>query len=203
MSIHYYENDLPQTVNIQGDIAIDTEAMGLNTSRDRLCTVQIGTESGEIYIVHFSKADYSCPNLKKLLSDPKRCYIFHFARFDVAIIEYYLKVEFSNIYCTKIASRLCRTYTDKHGLKDICEELLGVKIVKGLGASDWGHAKLTDEQLHYAANDVLYLHSLRDKLNAMLKREGREKLAKECFKFLPTRARLDYMGWPEFDIFQH
>lgn len=203
MAIHYYENDLPPTVSIQGDIAVDTEAMGLNTHRDRLCTVQIGTEAGEVYVVHFPTPNYNCPNLKKLLSNPKCCYIFHFARFDVAIIEYYLKIEFSNIYCTKIASRLCRTYTDKHGLKDICDELLGVKIVKGLGASDWGHAKLTDEQLHYAAHDVLYLHSLRDKLNVMLEREGRKALAESCFKFLPTRARLDYLGWPEFDIFQH
>lgn len=177
--------------------------MGLNNHRDRLCVVQISCGDGNAHIVHFPTPKYDCPNLKALLSDSNRCKIFHFARFDVAIIQHYLGLQLSNIYCTKIASRLCRTYTDMHGLKDLCEELLKVKISKQQQTSDWGSETLTPEQQNYAASDVLHLHGLREKLNIMLKRENRQEIAQKCFEFLPYRAQLDLLGWPEFDIFQH
>lgn len=177
--------------------------MGLNHLRDRLCVVQLSDESGNAHVVHFPKKEYNCPNLKKLLCDESRVKIFHFGRFDIAIIHYYLNIELKNIYCTKTASRLARTYTDQHSLKDLCHELLGVKISKQQQTSDWGASKLTQEQIDYAASDVLYLHALRVKLDVMLKREGRAEIAKKCFDFLPTRADLDLIGWPELDIFAH
>ncbi len=199
----YHINDLPNEVTLKGDIAIDTEAMGLNHLRDRLCVVQLSDEIGNIHVVHFPKKHYDCPNLKRVLSDDNRVKIFHFARFDIAMIHYYLAIQLKNIYCTKTASRLVRTYTDQHGLKDLCYELLGIRISKQQQTSDWGAAKLTKEQIDYAASDVMYLHALRGKLNVMLKREAREEVANKCFEFLPTRADLDLIGWPEIDVFSH
>jgi ribonuclease D len=177
--------------------------MGLNNLRDRLCVVQISDGNGDAHLVHFPTSDYSCPNLKKLLQDKNRQKIFHFARFDVSIIEHYLGIQLENIYCTKIVSRLVRTYTDMHGLKDLCSELIDVKLNKQQQTSDWGAKELTKDQISYAAADVLYLHRIREKLNVMLEREGRQQLAQKCFDFLPTRASLDLMGWGETDIFHH
>ncbi len=177
--------------------------MGLDNRRDRLCLVQISDGNGEAHLVHFPTKKFDAPNLKKLLTDKKRVKLFHFGRFDIAILTHYLKIEIENIYCTKIASRLCRTFTDGHGLKDLCFELLNVKISKQQQSSDWGALKLSHEQLTYAASDVLYLHALRTKLNVMLKREGRMHTAQRCFDFLPTRSALDLFGWNEFDIFAH
>jgi ribonuclease D len=203
MTNYYYKYDLPSDLNLQGDLAIDTEAMGLNNLRDRLCVVQISDGNGDAHIIHFPEAKFDCPNLKRLLMDGERAKIFHFARFDVAILQHYLAIELDNIYCTKIASKLCRTYTDKHGLKDLCLELINVKISKQEQTSDWGAEELRQEQIDYAASDVLYLHALRDALNSMLKREGRYELARECCNFIPTRARLDLLGWLDHDIFSH
>lgn len=199
----YHKFDLPKNIELIGDLAIDTEAMGLNNLRDRLCVVQLRDAQGAIHVVHYPEAKYDSPNLVKYLSDPARQKIFHFARFDVAIIHHYLKVDFKNIFCTKIASRLTRTYSDMHGLKDICQELLGHKLNKQQQSSDWGAAELTSAQVEYAAGDVLHLHELRDKFKVLLKREGREGLAQKCFDFLPTRCQLDLDGWKDFDIFQH
>lgn len=190
-------------MNFVGDIAVDTEAMGLNNLRDRLCAVQVADGKGDAHVIHFPTPDYTCNNLKKLLNDKNRVKIFHFARFDLAIIKHYLGIGISNIYCTKVASRLCRTYTDMHGLKDLCHDLLNVKISKQQQASDWGSEKLTKEQIEYAASDVLYLHKLRENLDRLLKREGRVEIAMNCFNFLPCRSQLDLMGWVDFDIFQH
>lgn len=200
---HYHKFDLPNNVELIGDLAIDTEAMGLNNHRDRLCVVQLSDTTGATHVVHYPEAKYNSPNLMKFVNDPARQKIFHFARFDVAIMQHYLKAEFSNIFCTKIASRLTRTYSDQHGLKDICNELLGVKLNKQQQSSDWGAAELTAAQVEYAAGDVLYLHELRDKFRILLERERREELAKQCFDFLPSRCKLDLMGWADFDIFQH
>lgn len=203
IAIHYFQYDLPNDLKIEGDIAVDTEAMGLNNHRDRLCMVQIANQHGEAYLVHFPEKKFNSPNLTKLLTDPKIQKIFHFGRFDLAIIYHYLGLTLENVFCTKVASRLCRTYTDKHGLKDLCNELLGIKMNKAEQTSYWGDTLLTNEQIQYAATDVLHLHELRDKLITHLEREGRMELANECFKFLPTRAKLDVLGWPDFDIFQH
>lgn len=203
MTIHYHKYDLPDGLEIKGDIAVDTEAMGLNNNRDRLCVVQISNGNGEAHIIHFPEPKFDCKNLKKLLSDKDRVKLFHFGRFDIAILQHYLEISISNVYCTKIASRLCRTFTDMHGLKDLCHDLIGVKINKQQQTSYWGAESLTEDQQSYAASDVLYLHKLREKLNAMLKREGRMEIAQKCFDFLPARAELDDMGWNEFDIFQH
>lgn len=200
---HYHQYDIPSDLKFTGDLAIDTEAMGLNNIRDRLCVVQISDGSGDAHIIHFPKADYHSPNLKKLLSDPNRIKIFHFARFDVSIIMHYLKVNLTNVYCTKIASRLTRTFTDMHGLKDLCHDLLKVKISKQQQTSDWGTTNLTNEQIDYAAGDVLHLHALKEKLDDLLLREGRSDIAHKCFEFLPTRAALDLLGWQDQDIFHH
>lgn len=186
-----------------GDLAIDTEAMGLNNHRDRLCVVQLSNGNGDCHIVHFPERVYNCPNLIKLLADQTTQKIFHFARFDVAIIQHYLGVKIENIFCTKIASRLCRTYTDSHGLKDLCSEILNLKLNKQQQSSDWGAAELKAEQIEYAAQDVLHLHKLRDHLSLMLQREGRLDLAQACFRFLSHRAELDLQGWVDFDIFAH
>lgn len=188
---------------LNGDIAVDTEAMGLNNKRDRLCLVQLSDGNGDAHLVQFAPGKYDAPNLVKLLSDPKRVKIFHFARFDLSIMRYYLGVRTAPVYCTRTASRLVRTYTDKHGYKDICKELLGVDISKQQQSSDWGHEKLTPEQIEYASSDVLYLHRLRVKLDEMIAREGREELAQACFNFLPYRAELDLAGWEDQDIFAH
>lgn len=188
---------------MEGDIAVDTEAMGLNNLRDRLCVVQLSNGDGNAHIVHFPKSEYNCPNLIKLLSNKNITFLFHFARFDVAIIEHYLGVKFANIYCTKIASRLCRTYTDQHGLRELCHEFLGVKISKAQQSSNWGALELTEEQINYAAGDVLYLHDLRNNLDKMLSVAGRMEIAKKCMDFVPYRASLDLMGFGELDIFHH
>jgi ribonuclease D len=184
-------------------LAIDTEAMGLNIRRDRLCMVQITDGCGDIHLVHFPEGKYDCPNLKAVLVDKKNLHIMHFARFDVAILQHYLEIDMQNIFCTKIASRLCRTYTEYHGLKDLCSDLLGVKISKQQQSSNWGKPDLTQEQIEYAAADVLYLHQLYDKLCLMLQVESRLKYAKACFEFIPTRAKLDCAGWLDQDIFAH
>jgi len=194
---------LPVSVTFSGDLAVDTEAMGLNNHRDRLCLVQISDGQGDEHLVQFMPGQYDAPNLKALLTDPARVKIFHFARFDVAILMQYLGVVTGPIYCTKIASRLTRTFTDRHGFKDICRDLLQVDVSKHQQTSDWGQAVLTPEQQEYAASDVRYLHRLREKLDAMLAREQRTELAAACFNFLPARAMLDLAGWPELDIFAH
>lgn len=186
-----------------GDIAIDTETMGLDLNRDRLCLLQISNGDGEAYLVQFSKDNYNAPNLKNLLLDKNREKIFHFARFDLAVIKKHLEIELSNIFCTKIASILVRTYTEHHGLKDLCKELLGINISKQQQSSYWGTLQLSEEQKEYAAKDVIYLHSLKEILTSMLMAENRNDIAYKLFDFLPTRANLDLMGWNEIDIFSH
>lgn len=203
MANYLHENDLPSNVTFDGDLAIDTEAMGLNHYRDRLCVVQLSDGKGNAHLVQFKDQNYDAPNLKALLSDTTRQKIFHYARFDVSIILFYLGILIQPVYCTKIASRLARTYTDQHGLKDLCRELVGKQISKQQQSSDWGSHSLTKEQIDYAANDVLYLHEMRDKLNLMLKREGRMPLAEQCFAFLPSRVLLDHAGWENLDIFAY
>lgn len=203
MSIALHKGDLPANVSFQGSVAIDTETMGLNPKRDRLCLVQLSAGDGTAHIVQFKKGQYNAPNLKKLLSNPDILKIFHFARFDVAVIKEYLDIDTVPVYCTKIASRLCRTYTDRHGLKDLCQELLDVKMDKQQQSSNWSEENLSQAQLSYAASDVLYLHKLKAKLDIMLKETDRAKLAEECFEFLKIRGQLDLEGWAEFDIFQH
>lgn len=202
MAIFLYNDDLPNDLDLGKIIAIDTEAMGLNNNRDRLCLVQISSGDGNAHLVKFAPNKYEAPNLKKLLIDDSVTKIMHFARFDVSIMYKYLSVLTAPIYCTKIASKIARTYTDKHGLKDLCRELLSINISKEQQSSYWGASGLTKEQMEYAANDVLYLHKLLSKLDFILEREGRSELAQECFKFLPHRAKLDVLGW-EQDIFSH
>jgi len=209
--IHLHKGDLPAGLDLGKVVAIDSETMGLDLARDRLCLLQLSAGDGVCHLVQFTQATadgrpgnaYDAPNLKALLADPGVTKIFHFARFDVAAIRRYLGVDCAPVYCTKIASKLVRTYTDRHGLKDICRELLGVELSKQQQSSDWGAAELSQEQLAYAASDVLYLHDLRAKLDVMLAREGRDGLAKACFDFLPTRAALDIAGWQEQDVFAH
>ena len=203
LGYNYHVDDLPKDLVLKGDLAIDTEAMGLNNHRDRLCLIQLADESGEIHLVHFKNQNFDAPNLKKVLNDDSRMKIFHFARFDVAIIQHYLQIDISNIFCTKISSKLCRTYTNYHSLLDLCQELLGVKISKQQQSSDWGADNLNKNQLQYAAQDVKYLHQLRDKLIVLLNREGRLEIADECFNFLPTKTKLDLLGWIDLDIFAH
>ncbi|WGF90618.1 ribonuclease D [Marinivivus vitaminiproducens] len=203
MTIHVHEGDLPEGALAGGVIAVDTEAMGLNPHRDRLCVVQLSAGDGVCHLVRFEPATYDAPVLSRLLADPAVLKLFHFGRFDIAMIRHYLGVTCRPVYCTKIASRLARTFTDRHGLKDLCRDLLGVDITKTQQTSDWGAPQLTEAQQLYAASDVLYLHRLRDALDAMLAREGRSDLAQSCFDFLPTRAELDLRGWPDFDIFAH
>lgn len=202
MTIYFYKNDLPDNFEIEGSLAIDTETMGLNNFRDRLCLLQFSNGNGDAHLVQFLDNDYKAPNLKKLLSDPQREIIFHFARFDVAVIYLYLGILVENIYCTKIASRLSRTYTGDHGLKDLCRELLQVQISKQQQSSDWGRDDLTKDQHEYAASDVLHLHALKEKLDIMLAREKRSDLAMGCFGFLPLRVLLDIEGFSE-DIFAY
>ena len=203
MSIHLHRGDLPNDVVFSGSVAIDTEAMGLHPHRDRLCLVQLSAGDGVCHLVQFAPGQYDAPNLRALLADPAVLKLFHFARFDVALLQHYLSVLTRPVYCTKIASKLTRTFTDRHGLKDLCKELLGVEVSKQQQSSDWGAEELSDEQLRYAASDVLHLHALRTRLDEMLAREGRRELAAECFAFLPTRALLDLAGWAEQDIFEH
>ena len=204
MAIHLHINDLPPGLAFGDCVAIDSEAMGLQPHRDRLCVVQMSRGDGDCHLVHFPPpGDYAAPNLKSILGDPQMLKMFHFARFDLAIIEHYLGVTCQPVYCTKIASKLVRTYTDRHGLKDLCRELLGFDMSKQQQSSDWGAAELTPEQQAYAASDVLHLHEIKTILDAMLAREGRTQLAQACFDFLPHRARLDLIGWEEVDIFHH
>nr|WP_185147406.1 ribonuclease D [Neorickettsia findlayensis] len=200
---YIYEGDVPADFAASGAIAIDTESMGLVNRRDRLCLVQLSTGDGTAHLVRFNGTDYSAPRLKGLITDPAVVKIFHFARFDIAILRHYLGVLTNNCYCTKIASRLVRTYTDHHSLKELCSDLLGVKLNKGKQSSDWGSTSLTREQMSYAASDVLYLHAIKEALDVMLKREKRVELAQACFQFLPYRAELDLLGWENQDIFSH
>lgn len=203
MSITVHHGDLPDNFTVGESVAIDTETLGLNPKRDRLCLVQLSTGDGTAHIVQFKRDEYNAPNLTKILTDEKITKIFHFARFDVAVMKEYLNIDCSPVYCTKIASRLCRTYTDRHGLKDLCRELLNVNLDKQQQSSNWGASDLSQDQKLYAANDVLYLHKLKEKLDDMLAENGRSNLAKECFDFLQTRGTLDLNGWADFDIFAH
>lgn len=203
MTIKLYKGDLPADLNFGASVAIDTETLGLNPIRDPLCVIQLSSGDGVAHILQFNRETYDCPNLKKLLADPKVMKIFHFARFDIAIIKAYLGVECAPVYCTRTASKLARTYTDRHGLRECCRELLSVELNKQQQSSDWGASELSPEQLQYAANDVLHLHALMAKLNTMLAREGRTELARKCFDFLPVRAELDLAGWPNVDLFEH
>jgi ribonuclease D len=203
MTITLHENDLPDGLNLGNLVAIDTETMGLNPARDRLCLVQLSAGDGTAHLVRFDGSNFKAPNLVKLLNDQNVTKLFHFARFDVAVLSAYLGVLPAPIYCTKIASRLTRTFTDRHGLRDLCRDLLGVDLSKQQQSSDWGAAQLTEDQLNYAASDVLHLHALKQKLDVMLERENRMTLARNCFNFLPTRALLDLSGWEDQDIFAH
>lgn len=197
MTVHLHKNDLPTGLSFGPVVAVDGEMMGLNPFRDRLCLMQLSAGDGDAHLVQFNGTDYSAPNLKALLTDPGIEKIYHVARTDIAFAHHWLGVRVNPVFCTKVASRLCRTFTDKHGMKEIIKDLLGIEIAKGLGSSDWGGAELTQEQMQYAAEDVLYLHALREKLLVLLKREGRLELAQACFNFLPYRAELDLGGWSE------
>lgn len=203
IAVHLHKHDLPDDVAFGPVLAIDTETLGLSLMRDRLCLVQMWDGQGDIHLVQLNRDKYEAPNLVRVLSDDSILKLFHFARFDVAMVGRDLGVVCTPIYCTKIASKLVRTYTDKHGLKDVVKELTGKDISKDQQSSDWGAAELTDAQLAYAASDVLHLHAVKDKLDAMLAREGRAGLAESCFQFIPTRAALDLAGWEEQDIFAH
>lgn len=204
MTIHFHEEDLPAGVLAEGPVAVDTETMGLQPGRDRLCLVQISDGGGDEHLVRFGPdSDYAAPNLKAVLADPARLKLYHFARFDLASIHAYLGVMAAPVFCTKIASRLVRTYTDRHGLKDLVRELLGVELSKQQQSSDWGAPVLNDAQREYAASDVRYLHRMKIQLDERLEREGRTAIARSCFDFLPARALLDLEGWPEIDIFAH
>lgn len=209
MTVHLHQGDLPAGIDWGDSIAIDSETMGLRPGRDRLCLVQLSSGDGEAHLVQFRRPaddelpDYSAPNLRKLLADAAVTKIFHFGRFDLAVLQHYMGVRCSPVFCTKIASRLVRTYTDRHGLKDICQELLGVELQKEQQSSDWGVETLSEAQCTYAAADVLHLHRLRAVLERRLAREGRTGIAQACFEFLPTRAALDLEGWSDVDIFAH
>jgi ribonuclease D len=204
MAITLHQGDLPAGLDLGLSVAVDTETMGLRTARDRLCLVQLSGGDGNAHLVRFGAGQgYAAPNLKRLLGDPKILKLFHFARFDLAAIQHYLGIACTPVYCTRTASRLVRTFTDRHGLKDLCRDLIGVEISKQEQSSDWGAPSLTEAQQKYAASDVLYLHQLKTVLDGMLAREGRAALAQACFDFLPARAALDLAGWPEEDIFAH
>jgi ribonuclease D len=205
MAVYLHEEDLPADVKFaDGPIAVDTEAMGLMPGRDRLCLVQLSDGKGNEHLVHFGRgSDYSGANVKALLADPNRLKLYHFARFDVGIMQAYLGIMAAPLYCTRTASRLVRTYTDRHGLKDLVKELLNIDLSKQQQTSDWGAPELSDAQREYAASDVRYLHQLKEKLDERLQREDRVTLAQACFDFLPARALLDLAGWPEQDIFAH
>ncbi|MGH6829975.1 MAG: ribonuclease D [Methylocella sp.] len=207
MSIELHQGDLPAGLDLGPLVAVDTETMGLNPMRDRLCLVQLSAGDGKCHLVRIppmtAGKPIAAPNLKALLADARVTKLFHFARFDIATLRHHLGVACRPVYCTKTASHLVRTFTDRHGLKDLCKDLLGIELKKEQQSSDWGAADLTQEQLRYAASDVLYLHQLRAKLDDMLTREGRAQLAEACFRFLPVRAELDLAGWAEIDIFAH
>lgn len=201
--IHLHKNDLPEGLSFTGAIAVDTETLGLKPSRDRLCLVQLSAGDGEVHIVQMDGENYDAPNLKAVLGDRALVKIFHYARFDLAVIAQYLNVHAAPLWCTKIASKLTRTYTDRHGLKDLCRELLGLDLSKAQQSSDWGAAELSDAQLNYAASDVLHLHALKEKLETMLDREGRRPMAEACFDFVLVRSAMDLAGWDDMDIFAH
>ena len=203
MPINLHQEDLPEGLDLGPVVAVDTEAMGLNPHRDRLCLVQLSAGDGECHLVQFRRSHYRAPNLCRLLANPGVEKMFHFARYDLAVIRQYLSVLCRPVYCTKIASKLARTYTDRHGLKDLCQELLGIELSKQMQSSDWGAAELSEAQLSYAAGDVLYLHDIRRRLDGMLARESRQALAAACFAFLPERAELDLAGWGNQDIFAY
>ena len=203
MTIRYHLEDLPDLSNYGDSVAIDTETMGLMPHRDRLCVVQLSPGDGTVDVVKIALGQKRAPNLEKLLADPKVVKIFHYARFDLGVLFHAFGVMPQPIFCTKIASKLTRTYTDRHGLKDLCKDLLGVELSKQQQSSDWGAATLTDAQLAYAASDVLHLHALVARLKPVLEREGRTDIAQACFDFLPTRAKLDLLGWTESDILDH
>ena len=201
---YLHQGDLPDGALVGASVvAIDSETMGLRLGRDPLCVVQLSDGNGEAHVVQLDRATYDAPNLKRLLTDPAVLKIFHYGRFDIAMFWLHLGVVTAPVYCTKIASKLARTYTDRHGLKDVTKELLGIDLSKAQQSSDWGQAKLSEDQVAYAASDVLHLHELREKLDAMLAREGRDDLARACFGFLPHRAVLDVRGWEDMDIFAH
>ena len=203
MTIFNYVGDLPDNVSFCESVAVDTETMGLIPGRDRLCLMQLSGGDGDCHLVQFLPDQFDAPRLTTLMSDPSITKLFHFARFDITAIKRYLGVLCEPVYCTKVASRLVRTYTDRHGLKDLCRELLDVEIAKQQQSSDWGGVNLTPEQLEYAAGDVMHLHRLRERLDEMLAREGRSELAAACFRFIPVRALLDLEGWSDVDIFAH
>jgi len=202
-TIKLHKNDLPASVAFKGAVAVDTETLGLKPRRDRLCLVQLSAGDGSAHLVQLDGRDWSAPRLKALLADPAILKIFHFARFDIAALALHLGAVPEPVYCTKIASKLARTYTDRHSLKELCSELLGIELSKQQQSSDWAADKLTDQQKHYAASDVLHLHALKAKLDAMLEREGRMAQAEACFRFLPARAGLDLAGFDDIDIFAH
>ena len=204
MAVHFHEEDLPAEVLVPGPVAVDTETMGLQPGRDRLCLVQISDGHGDEHLVRFApNSDFAAPVLKAVLADPARLKLYHFARFDLASIHAYLGIMAAPVYCTKIASRLVRTYTDRHGLKELVRDLVGIDISKQQQSSDWGGPVINDAQRDYAASDVRYLHRMKDALDLRLVREGRMTMAQACFDFLPHRALLDLQGWPEVDIFAH
>ena len=203
MTNYLHEGDLPDGLTFTGSVAVDSETMGLRLGRDPLCVVQLSAGDGNAHVVRLGRPGYDAPNLKALLTDPDILKIFHFGRFDIAMFALHLGVTTAPVYCTKIASKIARTYTDRHGLKDVSRELLGIDLSKAQQSSDWGAAALSPEQLAYAASDVLNLHRLKEKLDIMLVREGRMELAQACFDFLPWRARLDLAGWEDVDIFAH
>lgn len=203
MTVHLHEGDLPGDVFAPGAIAVDTETLGLNPLRDRLCVVQLSDGRGDEHLVRFRAGHYAAPKLARLLADPGRLKIFHFGRFDIAVLKHYLAVDVAPVYCTKIASRLIRTYTDRHGLKDLAKETIGVDLSKQQQSSDWGSETLSEAQKDYAASDVRYLHQIKAVLDERLARENRTALAQSLFDFLPTRAQLDLLGWPEVDLFAH
>tara|TARA_R110002110_G_scaffold405076_1_gene623923 strand:- start:5552 stop:6163 length:612 start_codon:yes stop_codon:yes gene_type:complete len=203
MTVTLHKGDLPEGLSFGASVAVDTETMGLNPARDPLCVVQLSAGDGNAHLVQLNRATYDAPRLRAVMADPAILKIFHFARFDVAMLQRYLGVVTAPVYCTKIASRLVRTYTDRHGLKELARELVNVDMSKQQQSSDWGAATLTEAQLAYAASDVLHLHDMKKVLDGMLAREGRTELANACFAFLPVRAALDLAGWPEDDIFAH
>jgi ribonuclease D len=201
--MHVHRGDIPAGIDFGDAVAVDTETQGLNLQRDRLCVVQLSAGDGVCHLVQLPADDYAAPNLKALMTDAAVTKIFHFARFDVAIMKRWLDITIAPVYCTKIASKLARTYTDRHGLKDVTRELIGIELSKAQQSSDWAAKELSEAQQAYAAADVLNLHAIRDQLQEMLEREGRAELARACFDFLPTRADLDLAGWAETDIFAH
>ncbi len=203
MTIRLHQGDLPEGLEFGTAVAVDSETMGLKPHRDRLCLVQLSAGDEDRHLVQFARGAYDAPRLRALLADPGITKLFHFARFDLAVLRRYLGVLCAPVYCTKVASKLARTNTDRHGLKELCRDLLGVELSKQLQTSDWGAAELSKQQLAYAGEDVAYLHRLREKLDVLLAREGRSELAAACFGFLPNRAELDLLGWDEPDIFQH